>query len=246
MPRPEERPAYEWMLEWGVIDHRHEQAILRWERIRNAEKPPLCHFRRVLHREIPFGHLFDITLKSRRLAPGYSLDVLAGSCREPSYVAHLRETCERITDVIRRFERPAPPGEVRSLYRWLLHWAHLCPRDEWAIERYIEAQANPSSPQRIWLDVMLSPEDDARLKALLAGTTEAAALAVTQQEEWSRLRFAPDAVANLLHYFEEGWPMQPPYTNEGETPFLRRPRAEQIDRLAAIREEERRWNEGGE
>ena len=72
------------------------------------------------------------------------------------------------------------------------------------------------------------------------------ALAVTQQKEWARLRFAPDAVANLLHYFEEGWPMQPPYTNEGETSFLLRPRAEQVERLTAIREEERRWNEGGE
>lgn len=246
VPLPKRRRGYEWLLEWGVIDHRHEQAILRWERIRSAEKPPLCHFRRVLHREIPFGYLFNITLKSNIVEPGYSLDFLAGLCREPSYGAHIRETCERITDIIRRFETPAPLDEVRPLYRWLLHWAWLCPRDEWAIGHYIEAQADPCSPQRIWLDLLLPAEKHARLRALLVSTTEAAALAVTQQEEWSRLRFAPDAVATLLHYFEEGWPDQPPYTHEGETPFLLRPRAEQAERLAAIREDERRWNEGGE
>lgn len=228
-----------------MIDHRHEQAILRFHRIRKATKPPLCHLGRVLSRQLGFGAMFDLSQKMRPVAPGYSLDFLWSVYSDPETAAQLRQTCATVTDTIRRFETPAPPDEMRPLYRWLLHWACLWPRDEWAIERYIDAQADPGSPQRIWLDLLLPAADDSRLHALLVSTTEAAALAVTQQEEWSRLRFAPDAVATLLRYFEEGWPMQPPYTNKGETPFLQRQRAEQIDRLAAIREEERRWNEGG-
>ena len=244
MPHPEKRPAYQWLLEWGVIDHRHEQAILRFDRIREATKPPLCHLSRVLSRQLGFGRMFDLSLKMRPVAPGYSLDFLWSVYSDPETAARLRRTCATVTDTLQRYETPAPLDEIRPLYRWLLHWAHLCPRDEWAIGRYIEAQANPCSPDRVWLDVMLSPENDARLKALLVDTTEAAALAVTQEEQWARLRFAPDTAATLLRYFEEGWPMRPPYTNEGETPFLLRPRAEQAERLAAIREEERRWNNG--
>lgn len=244
VPHPEKRPAYQWLLEWGVIDHRHEQAILRFDRIREATKPPLCHLSRVLSRQLGFGRMFDLSLKMRPVAPGYSLDFLWSVYSDPETAARLRRTCATVTDTLQRFGTPAPPDEVRPLYRWLLHWAWLWPRDEWAIGHYIEAQADPCSPRQIWIDLLLPAEEHARLHALLVSTTEAAGLAVTQQEEWSRLRFAPDAVATLLYYFEEGWPMQPPYTHEGETPFLLRPRGEQAERLAVIREEERRWNKG--
>lgn len=236
------RRAYEWLLEWGLIDYRHEQAFLRWNRIRQADRPPLCHFRRVIHRAISFGYLFDIYWKYEFLEPGYRLESLESRCRDPHYVARIRKTCETIAAVIRRYETPAPADETRLLYQWLLHWAYFWPRDEWAIERYIKAQGDPGLPHGIWLDLHLSADEQARLRSLLVSTTEAAALSLTQQEEWSRVRHAPGTVADHLFYFEEGWPEQPPYTNEGETPFLERGRAEQLERLSAIRKENARWN----
>ena len=231
------RPAYEWLLEWGVIDHRHEQSILRWQRIRNTDKPPLCHFSRVLHRHIPFGHLFDLTLKSNTVEPGsYYLELLARLCRDPDYVADLRKKCETITAVIRRYEKPAPADEIRPLFRWLVHWAYLGKRAEWAIECYTEGQLYPTAPSRIWLDLMQPAQDEARLRGLLVETTEAGALAFTQTEEWPRLRFAPDAASSLMIYLYEGWLERPPYTEAGEIPFLRRPRNQQLARLASIHE----------
>ncbi len=236
------RLAYEWLLEWGVIDQRHEQSILRWNRIHHALVPPLCHFQRVIRQEISFGYLLDITWKCDSLGPGYHLETLERLCRDPDHVARIHKTCDTNATIIRRYETPT--DEIWPLYRWLLHWAYLWPRDEWAIERYIEAQANPGSPHGIWLDLHLSAEEEARLRSLLVSTTEAAALSLTQQEQWSHVRFAPGAVADHLFYFEEGWPYQPPYTNDGEEPFLHRPRHVQQERLAAIKEENARWNSG--
>lgn len=228
--------AYEWMLEWGVIDHRHEQAILRWEHIRTAKKPPLCHFYLVIHREIPFGHLFDVSLKARPITSDYSYRFLAELCASPSSVAHVRKTCDRIMDVISRYEKPSKPDDIRPLFRWLVHWAYLGKRAEWAIECYTEGQLYPTAPSRIWLDLMQPAQDEARLRGLLVETTEAGALAFTQTETWLRLRFAPDAASSLMIYLHEGWLERPPYTEAGEIPFLRRPRNQQLARLASIHE----------
>ena len=107
------------------------------------------------------------------------LETLERWCRDPDYVARLQKTCETINAIIRRYEPPAPADEMRPLFRWLLHWAYLWPRDESAIERYIEAQTAPNSPHRIWLDLHLPTNEKARLRSLLVSTTEAAALSLS-------------------------------------------------------------------
>ena len=102
------RPAYAWLLEGGVIDHRHEQTILRFHRMKKASKPPLCHVDRVLSRQLGFGAMFDLSQKMRPVAPGYSLDFLWSVYSDLETAARLRQTCATVMDTIRRFETPAP------------------------------------------------------------------------------------------------------------------------------------------
>lgn len=239
MPKRHKR-AYELMLEWGIIDHRHEQAILQWSRLVHAEKPPLCHYHRVVRREVSFGRLFDIFLKNQHIKDDYDVQFLTKMCSQPEYGAHIRETCEKITDVLRRFGQLSPPDKTRPLCLWLKHWAYFWPRDQWAIECYTEGQLYPSSPRRLWFDALLPADYEARIRASLEPTTERAALDFTQTADWPRLRAATDAAANLMNEYEDDWPMRSPYTEEGEIPFLERSLADRKKRVAEIRGERAR------